>query len=421
MQHRTILFVLGLISVPVWGVSLEAQVPARIPERLTLSAARALLAQNSPALLSERLNVEIEAGDVLQAERYVNPSLSFESEGFEFDSNRGSFMDRLKPSFVIRQEILTAGKKAKRVRVERADTEIASIEVEDLSRLLRFQLDESYFSVVLAQKDLEVAEEILNQFERIVELNRIRFESGEISGGELRRTEAAQYQFVAAVVKTQARLSKARIRLLGLIGVTGVEQTFRAVDDFDSDFVPPAWTQLKELALRERPDLAAQRARVVRSLAAIELERAHRVPNITPFLGYNRELDTSGPVFGIDIPLFFFDKNEGKIARAEAERERERLGQRLVEIRVLSEARTALEELTSSRALLAGLEGEFLEKARQARDITESSYRLGEGSLIEFLDAERTYSTTRRLHNATLYEFQIGRARLEMAVGEELP
>ena len=40
--------------------------------------------------------------------------------------------------------------------------------------------------------------------------------------------------------------------------------------------------------------------------------------------------------------------------------------------------------------------------------------------LIEFLDAQRTFSQTRLLYNKALFEHQFSRAQLEQAIGEDL-
>ncbi|MGH9338931.1 MAG: TolC family protein [Acidobacteriota bacterium] len=391
----------------------------QIPAQLTIEAAKALLRFN-PQLQTKNLEIEVERADIIEAEKYPNPTFSLGSEGLVLDSNRGPFLSRLQPSILFRQEILTAGKRQKRVRVEQADAEIASIETADLHRRLLFDLKQVYYQVVLAQEDLGIGREILEQMEEVVRLNQARFEQGEISGGELRRTQAAQYPFFADVVNAEVQLQNAKTQLLALLGRTGFNQNFEAVDRFSADFVPPPLALLKEIAVRERPDLAAQRARVIRQASAIELEKARSTPNIWAFGGYQRELGIGGPLIGIDMPLFVFNRNEGPIYRAQAEGRREQSAARFKEIKVFKEVELAVQQLGGTALRIAALEGEYLEKALQAREITESAYRLGEASLIEFLDAQRTYAETVLLYNRTLYDSEISRAGLELAIGEDL-
>ncbi|MCZ6484388.1 MAG: TolC family protein [Acidobacteria bacterium] len=410
-------------SIVMMGLAfteMPAQTRVSIPENLTLEAAKSLLISYNPTLQAERLNVDIEAGDVIDAEKRPNPSFSVGSEGLSFGSSDRSFFSNQELSLELRQDIETAGKRQKRTRLEEADVEIADIEVQDLVRLLIFEAKTVYYQVVLAQEDLTLARDILDQFVGVVNLNRIRYESGEIAGGELRRVEAAQYQFYEDVVAAEVGLENAQDRLLALLGSTDFDQSFKAVDSFDSQFVPPPPQELRDTALRERADLAAQRAQITRSDFGIELEKARGVPNISPFVGYRRDFGDNGAIVGIEIPLFVSNRNQGGIARAQAQRRRQEQLVRLAEVRALQEVQLALNELEGNRRRIEALQGEYLNKARQSRDIAESAYRLGGASLIEFLDAERTYRETSRLYNRVLYDFQISRGQLELAIGKDL-
>lgn len=402
-----------------FGTSVWGQASPRIPEKLTLKAAQTLL-QGNPSLQASRLEIDVEKGDIIGAEKYPNPSLSFLADGWVLDSDRGSFIDRFQPSLTVRQEIPTAGRRGKRVRIEQEDVEIASMRLGELNRRLSFDLKQTYFQVVLFQHDLDLASEILDRFREIVRLNQMRNAVGEISGGELRRSEAAEYRFFAEVVNAETRLGSAKSELLALLGSTDFSRSFAAVDGFETSFLPPPETELRETALRQRPDLAVARAQIRRSNSVIEFEQAQSKPNIAAIGGYKRELDSSGPVLGVEIPLFVSNRNQGATHRARAEKQV--LENRLLfsQINVFKGIRTALQRFEGDRRRVDALENDYLSKAEQARAITEASYRLGEASLIEFLDAQRTYVETRLLYNRARYDLQISRATLELAIGEDL-
>ena len=55
----------------------------------------------------------------------------------------------------------------------------------------------------------------------------------------------------------------------------------------------------------------------------------------------------------------------------------------------------------------------------RARDIAQTSYRLGALDLIAFLDAERAYRETLRSYNRTLFDHQVAVFQLKAAVGKE--
>lgn len=418
MHFRT--FATSIIMMGLAFTRVPAQTRVSVPENLTLAAAKSLLMSYNPTLRAARFNVDIETGDVLNAERRPNPILSVGSEGLSFASSDRSFFDNQEFSLILKQDIELSGKRQKRTSFEEADVKIAEMELQNTVRVLTFELQKAYYQVIRAQEDLRLARDILEHFVAVVRLNRIRYELGEIAGGELRRVEAAQYRFLEDVVAAEVGLENAQDQLLGLLGSTDFDQRFEAIDRFDSQFVPPPAQELRDTALRERADIAVQRARLAQSDVGIELEKAQGVPNLSPFVGYRRDFGRNGAILGIEIPLFVSNRNLGGIARAQAQRRRQEQLVRLLEVRALQEVQLALNELAGNRKRMEALQEQYLEKAQQSRDIAESAYRLGGASLSEFLDAERTYRETSRLYNQVLYDFQISRGQLELAIGKDL-
>ncbi|MCC7156758.1 MAG: TolC family protein, partial [Bryobacterales bacterium] len=63
-------------------------------------------------------------------------------------------------------------------------------------------------------------------------------------------------------------------------------------------------------------------------------------------------------------------------------------------------------------------EDTMLTKARDVRQITEFSYRRGEASLIEFLDAQRVYNDTIQTYNDARGEFARSLYVLDAATGK---
>ena len=58
-----------------------------------------------------------------------------------------------------------------------------------------------------------------------------------------------------------------------------------------------------------------------------------------------------------------------------------------------------------ARSTLERIESTMLNKARNVRQITEYSYRRGEASFVEFLDAARAYNETIQTYNEARAEY----------------
>ena len=84
-----------------------------------------------------------------------------------------------------------------------------------------------------------------------------------------------------------------------------------------------------------------------------------------------------------------------KIDRAQQEQSQIEARARALEAEIRNEIVAAWRQYETARTLLARIEDGMLLKARRVLDTMEYSYRSGEASLVEFLDA-RALSTTRR-------------------------
>ncbi|MEI9899577.1 MAG: TolC family protein [Hyphomicrobium sp.] len=98
-------------------------------------------------------------------------------------------------------------------------------------------------------------------------------------------------------------------------------------------------------------------------------------------------------------PLKIFNRNQGEIARAG--REGTQAGARIhaLEATIGAEVEKAYRQYTVSSELLASVQNDMLSRARSVRDTTEYSYRRGEASLIEFLDAQRAFNDAMQTYN----------------------
>jgi len=83
-------------------------------------------------------------------------------------------------------------------------------------------------------------------------------------------------------------------------------------------------------------------------------------------------------------------------------------------------ARHAVERYRSARRLWRTYESGYLENAKVVLEVAETAYRVGGASLLEFLDAERTYAATQTDYVDTVFAVRVGLIALEKAVGRDL-
>src|SRR5262249_22812061 len=189
---------------------------------------------------------------------------------------------------------------------------------------------------------------------------------------------------------------------------------------------PLSLSPLVESALRERPDLRA--VRTARLKADAELRAANRDPWPDPSLGVaythdNFTISGDNPntlalTLRFAIPLF--DRNQAGIGRATAEVRRSENDEVKLGLLVQREVGEAVRRYERSRVLLDAFEGGMLERADLALRAAEKSYKVGAVSLLELLEAQRTYIDTRAQYLKTSYDYRQAEIDLVHAVGGPL-
>ena len=177
---------------------------------------------------------------------------------------------------------------------------------------------------------------------------------------------------------------------------------------------------LRRRAIDMRPDLKAAEAARVRAQADRELARANAWWDITPQIEYQRIGNDNTFGVGVSMPLRIFDRNQGELARTTAEIERTHAMREAAARRVLAEVDVAISLVASEREKMVRLRDIYLPKAQRARDTVEFAYSRGGASLLDFLDAQRTYRETSLDHLRAIGNYAGAMYQLEAAVGGQL-
>ena len=414
----------------------QAQEPV-IPEKLSLAEAVRLATERNPSLAAVRSEIDIAQATRFDASRRPNPALTLTSEGFPLrQENRATFFNNQDLTVRFDQEIELRGRRGLRTLAADASIDAARARVDDAQRVLTLDVQRAYFQAVLATVDREVARTSLEEIDRALGLNQARFKEGEISGGELRRLQVERLRFVDDVFAAELALRNARSALLVLMNVTSLAHDFEVTEPLAAspsasptalgvvaavlpDRIGGQGSALSIDAVARRPDVLAAQRDIARADTETRLQRALRTPNLTLGGGYMRSFGTNAFVFGATMPVPLFNRNQGGIARADAERQQAASRARATELVVRLDVQQAANAVDVNRERVQYIEREYLTTARESRDIVLASYRQGAADLIDFLDAQRAFRDTVRTYNRALYEQRI--SIFELAAATVLP
>lgn len=326
---------------------------------------------------------------------------------------------------------LLTGKR--RLRMAFADTQLAAAKLEkiDALRTTLGAVKAQYIQIALAKRSLAFVRHVGETLDATVALSRQRY-PGVIDEGELARVEIQKLQADQAIDMASLALRTSKIGLAQLLGVRGA-----AIPEFDVDGaaldyrVPAALAGATEQALldrsfRERPDLKAAALHRDRARAGLRIAERERFPSIELTAQYSQAgtgqdaAQPMGLVFGVEVPLPVFYQQQGEIRRAHADVDAQSVEEAKLVSSVVAEVRSAWASFAASRELVERMESTLLDRAKTARDIVDLQYKAGATTLMDFLDAERTFIATNLDYLQHLAEYWTAVFLLEQAVGTEL-
>ena len=405
----------GVVCVVTLAASgtVGAQAPLA---RLTLDEAVSLAGRANPTIRAKEFEQRaVTAGEITAALR-PNPTANFLAEQF----GGASDASQVQYTINIGQPIELGGKRQRRIDSARAATRVTGHELDDVRRQIIFLVKKSFADALAGRESLNLAEQNLQSLDELERIQRFRAERGDISELELLRIQVQRFAFERDAADARQALKSAKIALRAIVGQEQIAEDFEVVGDLAFKDVTLTQADLYRRALANRPDLRAAEAAREKAKADIRLARANAWWDVTPQIEYQRLGPDNTIGFGFSMPLRIFDRNQGEIARTRAEAGRVDAAREVVAVQALSEVDTALAALRTESGKLTVLRDTYLPKAKQARDTVEYAYRRGGASLLEYLDAQRTYRDTAAEYVRSLGSYWTSFYQLETAVGGSL-
>ena len=393
----------------------EAHAQVAVPvTRLTLDEAILLAVRENASLRAKEFEFRATQANEITAALRPNPIASYAAEQL---GARGAEPQH---TATLGQPIETGGKRQRRIDSARASTRVTGFELADVRRQIVYQVHKAFTDILVAQASLTLAEQNLRNLDDVERIQRFRAERGDISELELLRIQVQRFAFERDAADARQASRAGRIALRAVTGRERVSEDVEVVGDLSYREFTLARADLEQAALANRPDIRAAEAARERARSDYNLARANAWWDFTPQIEYQRIGNDNTIGFGVSMPLRIFDRNQGEIARTRAEIARADAQRDAVVIQALTEVNAALATVATEREKVRILRDTYLPKAPQARDTVEFAYRRGGLSLLDFLDAQRTYRETAVEQLRALGNYQTAIDQLEAAVGASL-
>ena len=415
MKHAAI--VIGLLSLKL--TAQNALSWEQVKERFEAA---------NPTIKAAQLSVDESRAEEITAYLRPNPDFSFTMDGTQIAPHNGVFRPFAGTFYVPSVSYLHERRHKRELRLEvaRQGTAIAQSQLADQDRTLLFTLRGAFIGVLQAKAVLENAKQNLSYWDHELDVNRLRFKAGDLAEVDLDRLELQRVQFESDYETALVNLRTAKIQMLELLNDRTPIERFdvSGAYEFAEDLKP--LEEYRQQAMAARPDLRAAVQSVTQAKSAYRLAVANGSTDPTFGVWYTHNASTNNPdaydTLGgsVSIPLRIFDRNQGEKERTRIDIGRNERLRDAAEAQVLDDVDSAYWTLVQAVNLLRPYRDKYLKLASDVRDKVAFSYEHGGASLLDYLDAQKSYRDTRLAYINLIGSYLTAAAQMNQAVGREV-
>lgn len=382
-----------------------------VSQPVTLDQAIHEALEKNLGLLAERYNLSVADARIVQARLHPNPVLSLGldyqdlfREHFSLAGGQGPPEWNARVDFLLER----GGKRQARIDVAQNAKEVSKLQLLNTTRGLVLDVENAFLDAQSARELLELTRSNFKSLSEIARINAERVRAGDLAKVDEIRSRVASLQSRNAVAAAELKLRTAKTKLQLLLGRTGNADAFDVAGDMRREDAPMEATEIHTVAMARRPDLSALRQDQARSLAEIRSQLAQGKTDFTVGTIYHRQfgiISADAMGFYVSAPLPVFNRNQGEIERARQESRQIETRIRALEASIENEISAAFQQYASAGSLVRDIETNMLGEAREVSRIMEYSYKRGEATLLEYLDAQRALNDTMQTYNDARTDF----------------
>jgi cobalt-zinc-cadmium efflux system outer membrane protein len=377
----------------------------------------------NPTLMAGQINIDESKAEEITAFLRPNPNLTISTDQIQpipADAPYRPFTYAF-PSIVFDYLHERQHKRELRLQSQKDATAIAVSQQADQERNLLFNLRTAFVGTLQAKKQLTLAIDNRDYFDKEYVISQQRYQAGDIAQMDLQRIHLQRPQYEQDFETALVNLRTAKITMLMLLNARTPIDQFDVTGNFDFDENVPPLEQFHDIALAERPDLRA----AMQAVDKAETDHKLAVANGSTDPTFSMDFGRNPPItfyFGVsvNIPLRIFDRNQGEKLKTEIDiRHAQRLKD-ATQAQVFNDVDSAYFTVLSVLSQLKPYKTTYLQEATDVRDKVSYSYQRGGSALVDFLDAQRDYRAVQLSYVTLIGSYLTAAGQLNMAVGREV-
>ena len=365
--------------------------------KVTLKYADSLLVSRNLSLVASRYQVDAAKAQAIQAKLFQNPY--FSAELSLYNSEAHSFFDVGYPegnkSFALTQLFQVAGQRITGYKLATEAARMTELEYYDLSRSLKYQMHQGFFTVCYLSKAVAIINSQLGLLYETLKGYKGQYLKGNISMKDYSRLEASYLQ-----------LSNDKTTIIDEINEN--EKTLRIILA-DTRFILPVpakpetakyrsqglkISQLIAQATENRPDLKMDESLVKQGELNLSLQKRSAVPDLTIGVDYSENGNYIKNYTGLTIgmPLPVLNRNKGNIRMASSQLEAYKVNHEQAKIGVEAEVMAATNKVNELDLEYSKIDTSLVLQVTELSSGILENYRRKNISLLEFTDLFEAFS-----------------------------
>ncbi|MDR3094833.1 MAG: TolC family protein [Bacteroidales bacterium] len=399
-----------------------AQTLERVHQPLYYRAYIELVSKQNLGYAAEKLNIGIAEAKIKAAQVFNDPTISV-----EYGDNDDRRMQMGRSAAVELSKTFSIGKRSADIDLAKSEKALSEALLNDYFHNLRAEATLAYLEAVKQTELYRVKEDSYENMRQLAQGDSIKHALGnitkvdavqsileaEMSHNELMQAQTELYNSYASLALWTGAFSRDTLYV-----PTGT--LYLAERVFDAD-------NLLTMALENRADLAAALKNADVARKALTVAQRERGTDFDLAVGYNYNTEVrneiapapkfNGITVGISIPLKLSNLNRGALHTAELQAQQAEINYRQAELEVQNSVMQSVRKYLSLSEQVGRYNNGLLANAQSVVDGKMYAYDRGETSLLEVLNARRTYDDLRTTYIETLYNQAAALVELERNVG----
>ena len=369
--------------------------------------------ERNPNLLSLRASRDALAADRRDSGRFQNPELEYESGEIDLFESAGTRSVR---EFSVRQTFENPLARHYRLGALQFGVDAAEEEVRVGTLGVDYEIRLHFYRILYLRELVSLArlnEETLREVSELIEA---RARAGEVRDLEAIRLRVEHMRARNEVQAAELELDQFRQHLDMFLGNV-LPDAFVLEGELSADLIVPGLAKLNEEALPRHPLLQQAASRREAAGRQVKASQIGWFPDPVVSATSGTEVDGDILKFGVGFQIPLWNQS-----RAAVERDQQTLTQyEYYEAGLRLELQAGLmihhNHLLLHQQTLQLFQEGLLQEADASMEIAETSYREGEVSFVEYLDALKTYQSIQIEFRQALYDWNRELTELERAAG----